>query len=473
MPRITLKRRPSSRNDSPGLSSVPASIEPIITQAAPAARAFTISPEYLMPPSAITGMSPAPSTASNIAVSWGTPTPVTTRVVQIDPGPTPTFTASTPRSTSARARLRRHVAAHQLRVGMRLAQAGDGFEHALGVPVRRVHDDHVAPRVDERARARQGVGGSAHRGGDAQPAVLILVGVGVPPALEDVLDGDQTLEHTVLIHHRQLLDAVLAEDPLRFVEPRAHRRGHQAVLRHRVADRAVELALELQVAVGDDAHQAPGVVHDRNARDAEPLHQAHRLAQRTVRPEGDGVQDHPRLAALDAVHLGRLAVDRHVLVDHADATLARDRDRHLRFGNRVHGRGHEGDVQRNAAGEARAHVHVPRVHAREPRNEQDVVERERGSGPEGSHGESYWAGGVSSTLSLSADCFAASSTAAFPAAATFSSNFPAFPTASIVPLMILTGTPPARSVSSSVSAARWNGGAPAGRSAYRDSRNST
>src|SRR2546422_4427974 len=104
---------------------------------------------------------------------------------------------------------------------------------------------------------------------------------------------------------------------------------------------------------------------------------------------------------------------------------------------------------------------------------QNVVESESGSRPEGSHGESYWAGGVSSTLSLSVDFFAASSTAAFPAAATFSSSFPAFPTASIVPLMMLTGTRPARSVSSSVSATRWNGGAPAGRSAYLDSRNST
>src|SRR5256885_13164330 len=56
MPRITLNRRPSSRNDSPGLSSVPASIEPIITLAAPAAKAFTASPEYLIPPSAMIGM---------------------------------------------------------------------------------------------------------------------------------------------------------------------------------------------------------------------------------------------------------------------------------------------------------------------------------------------------------------------------------------------------------------------------------
>src|SRR5947208_33821 len=363
IPRITLKRRPSSRNDSPGLSSVPASIEPIITLSAPAASALTRSPEYLMPPSAITGTSPAP--------------------------------------------------------------------------------------------------------------VLILVGVGMPPALEDVLDGDQALEDATLVHDRQLLDAVLGEDPLRIVETRAHRCGHQAILGHRVADRTIQLALELQVAVGDDAHEAPGVVYDRDARDAEPLHQAHRLPQRPVRSEGDGVQDHPRFAALHAVHLRRLAVHRHVLVDDADAALTRDRDRHLRFGDRIHGGGHERDVEGDAAGKARAHVHVPRMYAREPRNEQNVVESESGSRPEGSHGESYWAGGVSSTLSLSVDFFAASSTAAFPAAATFSSNFPAFPTASIVPVMMLTGTRPARSVSSSVSATRWNGGAPAGRSAYLDSRNST
>ncbi len=39
--------------------------------------------------------------ASMIAVICGTPTPATTRVVQIDPGPTPTFTASAPALISA------------------------------------------------------------------------------------------------------------------------------------------------------------------------------------------------------------------------------------------------------------------------------------------------------------------------------------------------------------------------------------
>ena len=47
---------------SPGDSSVPASIEPIITEEPPAASALTMSPEYLSPPSAIKG-TPVPLSA--------------------------------------------------------------------------------------------------------------------------------------------------------------------------------------------------------------------------------------------------------------------------------------------------------------------------------------------------------------------------------------------------------------------------
>src|SRR5438874_3237427 len=88
---------------SPGASSVPANSEPIITVSAPAASALATSPEYLIPPSA-TIATPEPlaaATDSAIAVNCGTPTPATIRVVQIDPGPTPTLTALTPTSISA------------------------------------------------------------------------------------------------------------------------------------------------------------------------------------------------------------------------------------------------------------------------------------------------------------------------------------------------------------------------------------
>ena len=51
-----------------------------------------------MPPSAMIGTPAGPATvdASKIAVICGTPTPLMIRVVQIDPGPIPSFTASAP-----------------------------------------------------------------------------------------------------------------------------------------------------------------------------------------------------------------------------------------------------------------------------------------------------------------------------------------------------------------------------------------
>src|SRR5580698_7350310 len=105
MPRYALYEPPWYSSTSPGDSSVPANMPPIITQCAPAASALAMSPEYRIPPSPITG-TPVPSNAlatRAIALICGTPTPAMTRVVQIDPGPMPTFTASAPCLTRSKA----------------------------------------------------------------------------------------------------------------------------------------------------------------------------------------------------------------------------------------------------------------------------------------------------------------------------------------------------------------------------------
>ena len=76
-----------------------------MTTAAPAAMALLMSPEYLMPPSAMIG-TPVPLAAreaSMMAVICGTPAPVTTRVVQIEPGPMPTLMPSMPSAIRSRA----------------------------------------------------------------------------------------------------------------------------------------------------------------------------------------------------------------------------------------------------------------------------------------------------------------------------------------------------------------------------------
>ena len=112
---------------------------------------------------------------------------------------------------------------------------------------------------------------------------------------------------------------MLREQALRLIERRANWCRHQLFFRHDVTNRPVELTLELQIAIGDDADQLARAIHNRHARDLEAYHQLLRLAERPVRSERDRVHDHAGFAALDPIHFGRLTVHRHVLVNHADA----------------------------------------------------------------------------------------------------------------------------------------------------------
>src|SRR5881409_835564 len=75
-----------------------------MTDEAPAAIALVTSPEYLIPPSEMIGTSALAAAAAHsaTAVNCGTPAPATIRVVQMEPGPTPTLIASAPASIRSR-----------------------------------------------------------------------------------------------------------------------------------------------------------------------------------------------------------------------------------------------------------------------------------------------------------------------------------------------------------------------------------
>ena len=100
LPRYFLSRTPSEKKYSPGVSVVPAKSEPIITVEAPRASALMIWPTDLIPPSATTGTPNlrAYSATRNTAVAWGRPTAITSCVMQMEPLPIPTRSASAPAS---------------------------------------------------------------------------------------------------------------------------------------------------------------------------------------------------------------------------------------------------------------------------------------------------------------------------------------------------------------------------------------
>ena len=151
----------------------------------------------------------------------------------------------------------------------------------------------------------------------------------------------------------------------------------EVLLRHPLGDRQIEARLETEVAVGEDADQLAVRVGHRHAGDLVLRHHLQRLGDGLPRPHGHGIDDHPRLGALDLVDFLGLRVDRHVLVDDAEAALLGHGDGQARLGDGVHGRGDDGDVEADVAGQARGDVDEVRMDVGLGGTEQNVVERER------------------------------------------------------------------------------------------------
>ncbi len=214
MPRYDLYEAPWYSSTSPGDSSVPANMLPIITQCAPAAIALAMSPEKRMPPSAISGTPCGASAAAMFATALicGTPTPATMRVVQIEPGPMPTLTASAPASINASAASPvTMLPAITCCAGQRALMRRTVSITPLRMAVRRVDDDHVHAAVAQRRRTIERVGTGADGRADAQRAALVLAGAREFRGLLEVLDGDHALEAVIVVDDQHLLDPMLVQ----------------------------------------------------------------------------------------------------------------------------------------------------------------------------------------------------------------------------------------------------------------------
>ena len=313
-----------------------------------------------------------------IAVSCGTPTPATIRVVQIEPGPMPTLIASAPASTSA-------LAASA--VATLPATTWTEFDRPLHpldrrgdvdvVAVRGVDDDAVAAGVDQRLRALEAGVADGGRRGDPQPPFGILGRERRGDRLLDVLDGDQADAMVVLVDHQQFLDPPLVEDAPRLVLAGAERRRSRDcrwVISSLTGWRGFSAKRTSRLV------RMPHSLPDFSTIGMPLMRLAFISSSASARVWSGvmviGLTTIPLSKRLTCADRGRLLLDVEVAVEHADPAELRQRDRHVGLGHRVHRRGQDRDVERDLAGQAGPGVGLARQHARFERLQQDVVERQ-------------------------------------------------------------------------------------------------
>ena len=214
-----------------------------------------------------------------------------------------------------------------------------------------VDDDGVGTGLNEGLHAVKRVDGHTHTCGYAQTAFLVLASHGLVLGLGNVLIGDETHEAVVAVYNGQFLNLVVLQNVGSSSKVGLYVCGDEILFCHHVVDELVEVTLKTQVTVGNDAHKVVVVVNNRNAADVILGHHGERIFNGASTANGHGIVDHSVLGTFHDCHLARLFLYRHVLVDHADTSLARYGDSHCRFCHGVHGCCHERHVKINVTRE--------------------------------------------------------------------------------------------------------------------------
>ena len=132
----------------------------------------------------------------------------------------------------------------------------------------------------------------------------------------------------------------------------------------------------VQMVIFPSADQTAVAGCDGDPRDVVLSHDFASFGHRGVRWQGDRVDDDTVGAPFDLIYLFCLTAGRHIFMDHAQPAFLGERDSHGTFGDGVHGRTHEWDVQRDTLGQPRPNIDLGRNNIAVTGFDQHVVKRE-------------------------------------------------------------------------------------------------
>lgn len=102
---------------------------------------------------------------------------------------------------------------------------GDPIQYTLGVPMGRIHHDHIHFFPCERLNPLIRAIPNTHRRADPQPFLVIPAGKGKVLSLLNILDGDEPPQFKSVVNDQHLFDPVLVQQRHHFLaaRPLVHR----------------------------------------------------------------------------------------------------------------------------------------------------------------------------------------------------------------------------------------------------------
>ena len=215
------------------------------------------------------------------------------------------------------------------------------FQHSGGMAVGSINHHTINPRIHQMFGALKALIANACCGANAQAPFRVFASIGVARCLFHILHRHKPNTTPGFINHHQLFNAVLMEQPPRFILAHTFTHTHN-LARHQLIDWLARVIGKAHIAIGENANEAPRLTRRRwldngNARDGVIAHNTECFLKRSIRRDGDGVHHHAALKAFDAAHIFRLLGGCEIAMDNAHTAFLRHGNRHARLSHRVHG----------------------------------------------------------------------------------------------------------------------------------------
>ena len=241
--------------------------------------------------------------------------------------------------------------------------------------MRGINHNHISTRLNQCLGALETISTRTSGRRHQQPAPLILRGQWMILRLFHILDSDQANAIIIGINNNQLFNSVFMQQPARLIcccaiLDRDHSAGHQ------VGHFLVRVGGKAHIPVGQNAHQFVTclfAINNRDTANAMRFHHRQRVTQRFIRGDRQRVDHH---AGFKFFHLGNfccLFVNGKVFMHHTNAASLCHRNCQTMFGDRIHGRRHQRNLQADGLRQARGNIGISWQNSRSRWFQQDVV----------------------------------------------------------------------------------------------------
>ena len=184
------------------------------------------------------------------------------------------------------------ISAHKLALGISGLDGCNRLQNICGMAMSGIKDQHIHASLYKGCGTIIPITTHTNGGTNTQTPESVFTGIGVFTNFFNILDGQKPFEIILIIHHQQLFDSVLVQQPFGLHLTNPHRNSDQVFAGHDLLHLARHISHETDISIGYDTNQM-AFLDNGQPRNTVFGHKLENTSNFILGMNNNGVHDHP------------------------------------------------------------------------------------------------------------------------------------------------------------------------------------